>query len=146
MKKITLTKGKTAIVDDADYDSLIKHRWTYQPSLHTGYAVRNTSSNGVRKYVYMHRQIIKAPSNKHVDHINRNGLDNRTKNLRLCTPSENLHNSKTQHNNTSGYRGVCYDKSRGLFMSYINMNGKRKYLGRYETASQASRARDKVIS
>ena len=106
----------------------------------------------------MHRLIVsrmlKRPLQKgeHVDHINHNGLDNRRQNLRITTGSQNSANVKKQAgSHTSKYKGVCFDKSRNRWMSYIgsaNSNGiKREYLGNYpptpEGELQAAAAYDR---
>ncbi|RIB10270.1 hypothetical protein C2G38_2250880 [Gigaspora rosea] len=50
------------------------------------------------------------PEWKMIDHINRNGLDNRDENLRKTTPRENALNCKLSKNNTSGYNGIYFNK------------------------------------
>ena len=76
MKKIKLTQGKYAIVDDEDFAYLNQWRWYY----HNNYAV-HTNKNKSR--IYMHRFILNTPKKMFSDHINGNGLDNRRSNLRI---------------------------------------------------------------
>jgi hypothetical protein len=66
-----------------------------------------------------------------IDHINRNRQDNRLCNLREVTRSENNHNAGANSRNTSGYRGVCWDKSKQLWVVHISVAGKTYFLGRY---------------
>ena len=75
-----------------------------------------------------------------IDHINGNRSDNRLINLRLATHAENSHNMKTHKDNTSGYKGVYFQKRRGKWAARIQINGKRKELGRFNTPEEASDA------
>lgn len=82
-----------------------------------------------------------------IDHINRDRSDNRWKNLRSVTRSENNHNAGLSRRNTSGHTGVAWDKSRGKWMVSIRSNGSQKYLGRFDdllTAIAAHEAAKRV--
>ena len=81
----------------------------------------------------------KFPDNL-IDHIDRNPSNNSIDNLRECLPSENLRNVGILKRNSSGYKGVYWDKSRGLWLAQISVDNKRKTLGRYTTAKEASDA------
>lgn len=76
---------------------------------------------------------------KDIDHIDRDRANNRLTNLREATRSENLFNTSLPRNNTSGYKGVCFNKSRNKFMAYVTL-GKRIHLGYFLTAELASEA------
>ena len=102
--KIPLTQGKYALVDKEDYDWLIQWNWYYA----RGRAVRTQYLGGGRKHlknkqVFMHREIMKTPPGMHTDHINRNPLDNRRSNLRICTPAENRRNNASKGISWDGY-------------------------------------------
>ena len=86
MKKIPLTRGKFAIVDDCDFERVNAHNWSYHTD---GYA---TSKMGV-----MHRFILNAPKGTQVDHRNHDTLDNRRENIWLCTPSQNRLNNRSRN-------------------------------------------------
>lgn len=73
-----------------------------------------------------------------IDHINMNRSDNRIENLRQADQSQNSINREIQSNNTSGYRGVSYNKKRKKYEAYCTLNSKTKKLGYYETAEEAS--------
>lgn len=77
-----------------------------------------------------------------LDHIDRNTLNNRIENLRPCNESQNAANAKTCSHNTSGYRGVYFDKDRDKWVARIRftVNGvrHRKRIGRYATAEEAA--------
>jgi hypothetical protein len=68
-----------------------------------------------------------------VDHINRNRSDNRFANLRLANRSQNLVNSKTYTNNTSGFRGVSFHRASGLWKAVACDH----YLGYFKTKEEA---------
>ena len=140
MKKIPLTRGQYAIVDDIDYGKLMKYKWQCAKSAGYCYASRAKWNGKYCSSVQMHRQILNAPKNKYVDHINGNGLDNRRKNLRIATNSQNLMNSKIFNTNTSGYRGVGWDKKEKKWKARITQNQKHKFLGYYLTKEDAAKA------
>lgn len=82
-----------------------------------------------------------------VDHINNNKLDNRLENLQIISNREN--STKDRKGGTSQYVGVSLDRSRNKWISYITIDGKRKYLGRYDSEYDAhisyQRELDKLI-
>lgn len=75
-----------------------------------------------------------------VDHINMVRDDNRIVNLRLATPSNNRMNRGSQKNNTSGYKGVFWQKLRGKWMAQIQIDGRAIFLGRYDSKEDAHAA------
>jgi hypothetical protein len=75
-----------------------------------------------------------------VDHKNRDPLDNRWANLRLATRSQNNANTGLKRHNTSGLKGVSFDRQRGLWKAQICVDKKRMTLGRFPTAEQAADA------
>lgn len=88
----------------------------------------------------LHRFIAGASEGQEVDHINGNVFDNRKSNLRICTHAENQRNTKRKSTNTSGYKGVSYDKRRGKWRARITLNGKEKWIGSFDTAIEAADA------
>ncbi|WP_252233758.1 HNH endonuclease [Clostridium sp. ZS1] len=80
----------------------------------------------------MHRFIMNPPSNKLIDHINGNKLDNRKCNLRIVNKSQNAMNSKKPKNNTSGVKGVYWDKRSKKWEASIQVNMKKKSLGYFK--------------
>jgi hypothetical protein len=75
-----------------------------------------------------------------IDH--RNGIrnDNRLRNLRLATQEQNNFNIGRAGNNSSRFKGVCYDKKTGKWQSQIRAGGKRKYLGQFPSPEIAHAA------
>ena len=67
--------------------------------------------------------------NGEIDHINRVRDDNRICNLRDVTSKQNSRNTGLSNRNTSGYKGVSYDKKRELWTATMSINGKSTYLG-----------------
>ena len=65
---------------------------------------------------------------KYIDHINGCRSDNRIANLRSCSQTQNNQNSKLR-NNSSGHKGVSFDKRSKKWESYINIGKKKKSLG-----------------
>lgn len=79
-----------------------------------------------------------------LDHINMVKTDNRICNLREASNSQNHQNSGLSKANTSGYKGVCFNKARMMWDANIKHNGKRKFLGRFENKECAAKAYDKA--
>lgn len=145
MKKIALTKGGFALVDDTDFEFLSQWKWTVR----NGYSARTVYLGGGRKnqkskHIYMHSLLNETPNGMETDHINRNKLDNRRENLRTTTRQQNSCNRVLQDNNTSGFRGVSWNRQRNKWMSQIKAFRKNYYLGLYSNKNDAARAYDKA--
>jgi hypothetical protein len=95
----------------------------------------------------MHREVIGAQKGQIVDHINRDGLDNRKSNLRFCNQSQNRANTKPT--SKSGYKGVTktirklVTKSYPRWHSVIRHNKIRINLGWFKDPISAAKAYDK---
>lgn len=74
---------------------------------------------------------------KELDHINGVKDDNRIANLRPATRSQNMANASRQGNNTSGHKGVSYDRVNRKWMAYMVVGGKMKNLGRFDSINDA---------
>lgn len=85
-------------------------------------------------YVIYHGEFL---SSMHIDHVNGKTDDNRKSNLRLATVKQNLENTGKPKNNTSGFKGVSFNKPTKKWMAYIKNHGKRIYLGLYLTPDLA---------
>jgi hypothetical protein len=145
MKRIALTKGKEALVDDQDYEYLMQWKWKASHNRNTFYANACTSRTypGGRQYFSMHRLVaaqIGFPLGDKVDHVNRNGLDNQRNNLRPATNVQNSGNQKIHRTNTSGYRGVTWRKARGRWRAEIRIDGKLIELGSFNDPMEAAKA------
>jgi hypothetical protein len=108
MKKIPLTQGKFALVDDENYEDLMQFKWYAHRVGNIFYAVRAVQIGKKQQTEWMHRRILclKFGDKRQTDHINHNGLDDKLNNIRVCTKKENSRNRIVkQSNNSSGYKG-----------------------------------------
>jgi hypothetical protein len=128
--------GSHALVDEDDYELLKQYRW-YRNKV--GYVWRYVG----RSMVYLHREIMRFPKTREVDHVNGNRLDNRKINLRTCTHAENRRNNRLQKNNRSGYIGVNWVKRAGKWRAEIQHNYKSIHVGLFDNRLDAAKARDK---
>ena len=133
-KKIPLTQGQFAIVDDWNYEQLSKFKWyaRWSPKTKSYYALRHDGRNRV---VYMARYILGLEYNdkRQVDHIDHNTLDNQEVNLRMVTSQENSFN----RTNTKGY---SWNKPTRKYQAKIKINGKNIHLGLFNMPSEAHTA------
>ena len=77
-----------------------------------------------------------------VDHIDGDILNNSPLNLRPATHSQQAINTKLKSTNSTGYRGVSWSTSKGKYMAYINVDGKRTWLGNFSSLEDAVKARE----
>lgn len=139
IKLIALTQGMNAIVDADLFDEISKYRWHASWNIYSKgfYAVRK---DGNGKGIPMHRVILGlVPGDElYGDHINRNGLDNRRSNLRVATKAQNACNSKITVDNTSGYKGVCWQSEKKKWRAQYTLGGKQKHLGYFRSKEDAA--------
>lgn len=135
MRRIPLTQGFLALVDDSDYERVSNHSWSTFKGRHTFYAVASIRySDSLRKNVYLHRFVLQAQCGQFVDHKDGNGLNCTRRNLRLCTKAENNRYRRKKQTSRSLYKGVIYCKGAKRWMAYI----RGIYLGLYPTAEAAA--------
>ncbi len=126
-KKRPIPSG--VLFDPEDFDIVNAVNWSIDVQ---GY-VSNRNHN-----LLLHRVVMKAKPEDEVDHISGNRLDNRKRNLRLVPRYINSQNqTRLNKRNTSGYRGVSYDKSRNKWSAGATLYYKKIHLGRYDTAEEA---------
>jgi hypothetical protein len=102
-------------------------------------------NNIYHKPMLIHRLVAIAflpnPENlPEVDHIDRNSQNNTLENLRWCSKANNLRNKKKREGTTSLYRGISWNKYHSKWIAQIILNGKNKYIGRFETEEDAYEA------
>jgi hypothetical protein len=139
-KLISLSKGKFAIVDELDFDFLNQWKWHLHPC---GYAAR-TITLPKKSTLLMHRVLMNPEKKQLIDHKNLDKLDNRRINLRFATQSQNKFN-RTKLKSASGLKkGVSFFKAKGFlqkpFVAVIKANGKKHWLGYFETEESAHAA------
>lgn len=143
MRKILLSRGMFALVDDEDFYEINGLRWC----AHRNHGLWNACheirvSRGFRFNLYMHRVVLNAPMDMEVDHINHDGLDNRKCNLRLCTRSQNCSNARLLSRSTSGYKGVTWKKANKAWCAQICHKLQKIHIGLFDDAKEAARAYD----
>lgn len=135
---IELTHG-TCLVDDEDYEAVVAAgKWFSYRSHRTFYVNRNITVDGKPTTQSLHSFLT---GYRMTDHINGNGLDNRRINLRKADHSLNGANRRVGVNSSTGFKGVWLTTS-GRYAAAIKHAGRRRHLGRYDTAEQAAAAYD----
>lgn len=147
MKYIKLSQGsfsnpiRRIKVDDSDFERINHYKWNIcSPNKDHLYARAWISG----KEVLVHRLIMNAPKGSMIDHKNMDTLDNRKENLRFCSYSQNAMNCKMNRDNTSGLRGVCWDKHHNRWVARIRSENKSHYLGHFLDINDAAVAYNKA--
>jgi hypothetical protein len=130
MKKIDLNGKGFALVDDEDYDFLMKWKWY----ISNGYAISCTNRQK------MHRLLLGATPEWLVDHIDRDKLNNQRHNLRLVTKEENVHNQRKRVGTKNKYKGTHFIKRLGLWEARCRMYGNDFFLGNFVSEEAAAHA------
>ena len=131
---VPLTRGEFALVDVRDFARVNAKRWWFKPPTATcksGYAVSAT-----RPRVSMHRFVLRGGAGE-LDHVDLDGLNNRRRNLRVATVTQNKANTARRIDNTSGHKGVV--RFRGRWRAQI---GNGVHLGVFDTFEAAVVARE----
>jgi hypothetical protein len=144
--KISLPSGEHVLVDGEDFEILNQFKWFLFESSGIKYARGYLKSKDKHKPL-MHRVImgvVREPSIL-IDHKNRNGLDNRRSNLRICTRAENQYNAiGRRESKHSRFKGVSkMPDTRNLskpWIAQIQKEGKVFRLGNFATENQAAEA------
>ena len=146
MKKIKLSNvNRYVLLDNDDYERLKKYKYWLRKD---GYAChtlhrRSDHKTDIATIVCMQWEVLKQERGKYIDHINRNTLDNRKENLRVCSGSENQINRSAPKNNTSGFKGVSYHNRDKSFRAQIRFGGITYRLGTFKTAREGAIAYNK---
>lgn len=148
-RKIKLTQGQFAIVDDSDYEKLIRFKWCAHKvrRKQTVYGFRAMRTCrcpfSVKQHgIYMHRVIMQCPQGFEVDHRDRDQLNNQKYNLRICTHSQNLQNRPIRIDSHNKYKGIVWHSSTNKWQARIKVNGHKISLGYYDDELDAAMAYD----
>ncbi len=142
---ITLTRGYVAVIDAADVYLINDRNWCARPRKNGVIYAQSSDWNscGQKTTVSLHSKIL-GERHDFIDHKDRDGLNCRRRNLRPATRSQNSINCKISLANSSGYKGVSFCKRTGRWQAYIGSEGRRKYLGRFNSREDAFEARWKA--
>ena len=146
MRKIRLTRGKVALVDDRDFGYISRFKWHCLRGRFKNrtvfYAVREIRLPDKRVIQWMHRILLGLdPRDSRVtDHRDGDGLNNQRSNLRPCSVAENLHNRHVKLGKYSRYIGVSWNSEVRKWVATISILGKSTYLGLYSKEIDAARA------
>ena len=125
-----------AVIDSGDIGKVEHLKWRVEG----GYVVATEKGRSVK----LHHSIIGKPKSGFVtDHKDRDRLNNRKTNLRFATSAENAFNTSLNKKNTSGLKGIWFDKSRRKFVARIRINRTSINLGRFTNKYDAALAYDK---
>lgn len=130
-------------VDNEDFDRVNQYKWRvhYQNGIPRSIMTTTNPTKKLTRYILEFSGPITWGV---VDHIDRNIFNNKRSNLRLVSNSENAMNRPKQGNNTSGYKGVSWNRIKNKWEAYISVNRKRKFLGYFECKIEAAKAYNKA--
>lgn len=146
MRRIELTQNQYAIIDDCDWVVISGRKWRADKISGIWYAVTSIRDDSqIERILSMHRFILGLGfgDKEIVDHVNRNGLDNRRSNLRLVTRQQNAANCKPTIK-TSKYKGVHWRKDRNCWVAKIEVSGTCHHLGHHESEIRAALVYDEA--
>lgn len=146
MKQIRLSDGSLVTLDDADFEAHGAFNWHAVGNPGKKYATRfERRGPGVRVAIRLHRVIAGAGPAQLVDHVNGDTTDNRRCNLRLCDDFGNHRNARKQRKpSASRFKGVAWMKHMGRWQARITVNGKKLFLGYFDSDEAGARAYDEA--
>lgn len=145
MKRIPLSQGQFALVDDKDFERLSKFKWHAHWDGYNFYAIRTFRiSKNKQGRVRMHQELFECPEGMIPDHKDGDGLNNQRENLRPATYQQNNRNRRKKARATSRFKGVSWRSDVGKWRVIITLSGKLKSLGSFLTERKAARAYDEA--
>jgi hypothetical protein len=140
VKRIPLTQGLEALVDDEDFDHLMQWKWSASGRRDYRHPARGTADGSSVKMSVVVAERMGLDTSITVDHHNRRPLDNTRGNLRSANKSQNGANRGPNQNNTSGYKGVWLCQRTRRWKANIKVKRVTYHLGTFSTAEDAARA------
>lgn len=137
---VPLTRGHFAVIDEEDAEAVLAHNWCARVNKATSNTIYAAKNDG-GKTTTLHNFIF-GECGQLIDHIDRNGLNNRRRNLRCVTPQESVVNRERVAPTRSGFRGVTLHKPSGRWHASITCNRKVHSLRYHDTPELAAAAYD----
>ena len=147
MKRLELTQGQYALVDDDDYSRLSVHTWHANKRVRNGRiewramrTINFTKREKSPQTLMLHRAVLRLePGDRRiVDHINGDPLDCRKANLRIVTHSQNQLNGRIKRRGSSRYRCVCSRRGKWVVqttrVSLVGGRGTKVHVGYFATS------------
>lgn len=139
---IPLTRGKVAVIDFDDFEKVRGFKWHADQDGHTFYAKRAAPRPSKSKLM-MHREILGCPAGLEVNHVDGDGLNNQRSNLEITTRGGNSRAFRRRlAPAASKFRGVVGHTKSKRWRACIKFQGKREYLGWFDSEESAARAYD----
>lgn len=138
-QQIPLSQNKYALVDDDDFERVNRHKWHIHSNGTREYAARNHLTVRGWRQQLLHRFIL-GVDGEEIDHINRDGLDCRRANMRICNRAENACNRRKAQGKSSQYIGVSWYTRIGKWQAKVQVDGRVHHLGYFESELEAARA------
>jgi len=158
MENIKTNKGEFILVDNRHLKELKEYCWSIDAN---GYAItsvyimsrKESRDSGMprKKNLKMHRLVYELTNNinlktkEHIDHIDRNKINNTVSNLRISGIGRSINqiNVGLRKDNTTGFKGVIFRKRTNKYEAKISYRSKRIWLGSYEDVVDAAKAYNK---
>ena len=145
MKKIKLSQGQKAVVNDDLFKFLSQWKWYahWDKRTKSYYAIRKIGPAILRKTIKMERVVANTPDGKITDHRNHNTLDNRRENLRNVTQSRNRMNSRNHSDGSVGEKNI-FPSRNGFCVRFRNKHGKTIFRQQCGTLEESIEIRNKI--
>jgi hypothetical protein len=140
MKTIPLTRGRFALVDDEDFELLFRHKWSAEKASKSD-DIWYAQTHLGRSVMRMHEMVMGKIKGTIIHHEDHNGLNNQKHNLKRTTHANNMGHSKKRKTNTSGYKGVSWDKFNSKWNVRVGV-GPSRFVKRFSSLKDAVAAYD----
>lgn len=127
------------LIDNEDWERVSKYNWFVGKQKGNKFRVSTNKIKGTQKRLHRFILNIEEGNKLQVDHINGDPLDNRKCNLRIIDNKSNSRNQSLRIKNTSGYKGVSWDKRVRKFEAYIHVDYKKISLGFFNKKEDAAK-------